>query len=101
MPESSNGYCCGMRFRRGARLDPSQVEDYRGRGSRVPGGPVALGGGGLVTLLVVLALVLLGAPIGGGSDPLGGLVDQSIGTQQPGAVLEECRTGQDANERED
>jgi predicted metalloprotease len=90
-----------MRFRRGARLDPSQVEDYRGRGARMPGGPIALGGGGLVTLIIVLALVLLGVPVGGGSGPLGGLEDQSIGTQQPGAVLEDCQTGQDANERED
>jgi hypothetical protein len=35
-----------MRFRKDARLDPSQVEDYRGRGgaSRVPGGmPMAFG----------------------------------------------------------
>jgi predicted metalloprotease len=90
-----------MRFRRGARLDPSQVEDYRGRGARMPGGPIALGGGGIVTLIVILALVLLGVPVGGGSDPLGGLADQSIGMQEPGAVLTECRTGADANERED
>jgi predicted metalloprotease len=91
-----------MRFRRGARLDPSQVEDYRGAGPRM-GGPVALGGaGGIVTIVILLAVVLLGGnPLGSGSDPLGGLVDQTIRTQAPGKVLSECRTGQDANERED
>ena len=91
-----------MRFRKGARLDPSQVEDYRGRGARMPGAPVALGGGGIVTIVILLAIVLLGGnPLGSGSDPLGGLLDQSISTQSPGAVLTDCRTGQDANERED
>jgi predicted metalloprotease len=92
-----------MRFRRGARLDPSQVEDYRGRGvARMPGTPMALGGGGLVTIVILLAIVLLGGnPLDSGSDPLGGLLNQSVSTQSPGAVLTDCRTGQDANERED
>jgi predicted metalloprotease len=91
-----------MRFRKDARLDPSQVEDYRRAGRRV-GTPVALGGGGgIVTIVILLAIVLLGGnPLGSGTDPLGGLVDQSISTQAPGAVLSDCRTGQDANERED
>jgi predicted metalloprotease len=91
-----------MRFRKDARLDPSQVEDYRGTGTRV-GSPVVLGGGGgIVTLIIILAVVLLGGnPFGSGAGPLGGLADQSISTQAPGKVLSECQTGEDANRRED
>jgi hypothetical protein len=40
-----------MRFRKGARLDRSQVEDLRGR--RVGGTPIALGGGGGIATLVI------------------------------------------------
>ncbi|HEX4746008.1 MAG TPA: neutral zinc metallopeptidase [Gaiellaceae bacterium] len=93
-----------MRFRKNARLDPSQVEDYRGqRAGGIPGGiPVTLGGGGgLIALVVVLAFVLLGG--GGGLGDLGSLAGQTVGpTGQPsGELAQECRTGQDANERED
>ena len=91
-----------MRFRKDAQLDPSQVEDYRGAGPRM-GGPVVLGGGGgILTLIILLAVVLLGGnPFGGSAGPLSGLDDQSIGTQSPGQVLSDCRTGEDANQRED
>ena len=91
-----------MRFRKDAKLDRSQVEDYRGR--RMGGGtPMALGGGGIVTILIVLAVVLLGGNLGGGGG-LGGLGDlagQSAGTAAPGATLDHCQSGQDANEHED
>ena len=100
-----------MRFRKDARLDPSQVEDYRGAGgSRLPGGtPVALGGGGGIVVLVVLVVIALlgGNPLGGdGSGGLGNLTGITVG---PGAGLgtpstelqTECRTGADANTRED
>ena len=56
-----------MRFRKGARLDPSQVEDYRGqRTGGLPGGiPVTLGGGGgLIGIVILLAFIFLG---GGGA----------------------------------
>jgi uncharacterized protein len=42
-----------VRFRDEKELDPSQVEDVRGRG-RVPGGKVAIGGGGLGIVGVII-----------------------------------------------
>ena len=93
-----------MRFRKDARLDPSQVEDYRGQRTRgLPGGmPVTLGGGGgLIAIIVLVAFLFLGG--GGGLGDLGSLAGQTVGpTGQPsGELAQECRTGQDANERED
>jgi predicted metalloprotease len=92
-----------VRFRKDAKLDPSQVEDYRGRGGGgLPGGiPVTLGGGsGLIVLLVVLAFVFLGG--GGGLGDLGSLTGQTVGPNTaPGDLSGECQTGADANERED
>jgi predicted metalloprotease len=93
-----------MRFRKDARLDPSQVEDWRGgRGrSGLPGGlPVTIGGGGgLIGIIVLLAIVLLSG--GGGLGDLGALQDQTIGPGTPSSELKaECRSGGDANQRED
>ena len=92
-----------MRFRKNARLDPSQVEDHRGRGrSSLPGGmPVTIGGGGgLIGILLLLAFLYLTG--GGGLGDLGSLEGQTLG---PGTgsseIQQECRTGADANERED
>jgi uncharacterized protein len=86
-----------MKFRRGARLDAGQVQDRRGaRG----GGGLAVGGGA-GTILVIVVLALLGVDVtGGGTDPI---------SLDPGAAQEEsssdlsstCRTGSDANQRED
>lgn len=92
----------GMTFRRDARIDASEVEDLRGR--RVGTRGVAVGGGGAVGLIVLVLMVLLG---GGSSSGLGSLIDQSVG--QGGAAAEpastllatECRTGADANARDD
>jgi predicted metalloprotease len=90
-----------MRFRRGAKLDPSQVVDLRGRGAG-RGRGMAVGGGG-VGLLVLLVAVLLGVPLPGGEGgPLSNLDDRSISGGPPATVLgEECRTGADANQRQD
>jgi predicted metalloprotease len=91
-----------VRFRKDASLDPSQVEDYRGR-SGVPGGrPVALGGGGgLIGVIVLLAFLFLSGG-GGGLGDLGALSGQSVGPGTASTELQtECRTGEDANQRED
>jgi predicted metalloprotease len=66
-----------------------------------PGG-VAVGGGGLglVGLLIYLAISLLSG--GGGLGQLGPLQDQRVGQgDTPGQVSQECRTGEDANQRQD
>ena len=90
-----------MTFRPGASLDPSQVEDVRG--SRVGGRGVAIGGGGgAIGLIIVIAFVLLG----GSPGDLGALSGQLIGDDggvgpASTALANECRTGADANARED
>jgi predicted metalloprotease len=87
-----------MRFRTGQRLDTGQIQDRRG----VRGGGLAVGGGG-AGLVVVLVLALLGVDIPGGS---GGSDPFSIGTpggeqEAPSDLSAECRTGADANQRDD
>lgn len=92
-----------MRFRDQSRLDPSQVEDVRGR-SGVPGGKVTIGGGGLGIVGVIITLVLVLSGGGGGlSSALTQLDDQSLsGTgSAPSELRSECRTGADANAKDD
>jgi predicted metalloprotease len=89
-----------MRFRRGARLDPGQVTDVRGR--RMGPGGLAVGGGGLglAALVVYLLIAVLGG--GGGLGELAPLEDQQVGRgDTPGEVSQECVTGEDANRRQD
>jgi uncharacterized protein len=88
-----------MPFNEKSRLDPSQVEDRRGRGT---GTAVAIGGGGLGLVILIGALLL-------------GVIDlddlQQIAEQAPAASGEntgeitdleaECQTGADANTRQD
>jgi uncharacterized protein len=85
-----------VRFRRNARLDPGQVQDQRG----MPGGRgLAVGGGG-GAILVVIVLALLGVDVGGGSGSLSlGTGDSSSGPSSD--LSQSCRTGRDANQRED
>ncbi|MEP6812299.1 MAG: neutral zinc metallopeptidase [Actinomycetota bacterium] len=89
-----------MRFRPNARLDPSQVEDVRGR-SRMGGGGIAVGGGGLglVGLIIYIAIQLLSNGQAGGA--LGPLDGSTVATQPPGQVDSSCQSGADANARED
>jgi hypothetical protein len=90
-------------FRDDAKLDTSQVEDLRGR--RVGKGGLAVGGGG-IGLIVTLLIIFLGGNVTGGDGglgELGNLAGQSAGT--PAAnnseLAQDCRTGADADERED
>jgi predicted metalloprotease len=84
-----------MRFDDDSRLDTSQVQDTRR--SRIPGGRVAIGGGAGVLGLVVYLLFALLDP-GGSTGVLPG-VDQ---VQSDNTELEqECRTGEDANTKQD
>jgi uncharacterized protein len=89
-----------MPFRRNARLDPSMIEDRRGRGRGV-----AIGGGGLglVGLAIVLLLQVLGGGSGGGGNVLNQLnqLDQVQTTGGTSGDLAQCKTGADANRTED
>jgi uncharacterized protein len=90
-----------MKFRPGARLDPSQVQDVRGRGGGfgMPGMAVGGGGLGVVGVIIYLAIALLGGGNGGALGPLNG---STVAQQPPGQVLgQECATGADANTKED
>jgi predicted metalloprotease len=94
-----------VRFRNSARLDPSQVEDVRGRGPMLglPGGGLTVGGGGLGLVGVVVYLLIVA--LSGGtslSGSLGNLDGSTVSQAPPGQVLgQECQTGADANRRED
>jgi predicted metalloprotease len=85
-----------MRFRPGARLDAGQVQDRRGGGG---GGRGLAVGGGAGTIVVVIVLALLGVNVpGGGADPY----SLGTGSDEPTTQLSEtCKTGSDANQRED
>jgi uncharacterized protein len=82
-----------MTIRRRARLDPGQVRDQRG------GRGLAAGGIGGIGLIVVLAYVLLGGDPG--QLPVGSLSERTVGGGQGGDLVEACRTGEDAAERDD
>jgi len=85
-----------MRFDEDSQLDTSQVQDTRG--SRIPGGaPVAIGGGAGVLGLVIYLLVNL---LGGSTGALPG-VDQVQVDGDNTQLQQECKTGQDANTKQD
>ena len=88
-----------MSFNRNSRLDPSQVEDRRGRGGR--GTAIAIGGGGL-GLILTIVFMLLGGNLPTSTTGDGGL--EIPATEYPGGLTDldaECQTGADALERED
>ena len=85
-----------MPFNDKSRLDPSQVQDRRGRGAAV-----AVGGGAL-TLVVMLVAYLLGI----NPNDLAGITGQAPAAPTEYAseittLEQECLTGADANTRED
>jgi predicted metalloprotease len=82
-----------VRFRKDANLDTSQVSDRRG--ARSLGLPVA-GGGGIVGIIVLLLTLYLNS--GGGGVPSANGI--SVGGAQSD-LSSQCRTGEDANQRED
>ncbi|MBV9290808.1 MAG: neutral zinc metallopeptidase [Frankiales bacterium] len=85
-----------MRFRSGARLDTSQIDDQRGARSGLPGGRVAIGGGGgLIGLVVTLIIVFAGG--GGGGSGFTGASNGDTASD----LSAQCRTGADANARDD
>jgi predicted metalloprotease len=92
-----------MRFRRGARIDTSQVEDLRGGGRMGRG--VAVGGGGLGLGALVIYLLLSTLTGGGAGTGLDDLLNQTAGgnlQQVPQTeALADCKTAQDANTQED
>ncbi|MGW2477155.1 KPN_02809 family neutral zinc metallopeptidase [Streptomyces sp. NPDC001665] len=85
-----------MQFDDDAGLDTSEVRDVRG--SRVPGGRATVGGG----IAGVIALIL-GLLFGVGPDQLGlSSGDSPTATaSSAGQVARECRTGRDANTKDD
>ena len=90
-----------MRFRPGARLGPSQVEDRRGGGMMgLPVGGLTVGGGGL-GLVGILIYVLISVLSNGSLGSLDNLDGSTVSQAPPGQVLSDCRTGADANARDD
>ncbi|MFI6155027.1 neutral zinc metallopeptidase [Kitasatospora sp. NPDC051170] len=86
-----------MQFDDQGDLDTSQVDDRRG----IPGGKVAIGGGA-VGLIAVLFAVLLGVdPKLLGLSSGGGGSTGSSTARNAGEVQQACKTGADANKRQD
>lgn len=86
-----------MQFDDDAGLDTSEVRDERG--SRLPGGRAAMGGG----IVGVIALVL-GLIFGVGPEQLGLSSDgpeTAASASSAAQVQQSCRTGRDANSRDD
>ena len=89
-----------MRYREGGRLDTSGVTDRRGRGGMGGGRGIAVGGGGLglVGLLIVVVLQLAGGSGGDAGSALGSLAGLGEGQQADNRDLEQrCQSVGDAN----
>jgi uncharacterized protein len=90
-----------VEFDEDVSLDTSQVQDMRGAGGGGFGGRVALGGGGLGIVGVILYFVLSQLGGVGGGVPLS-TTDVGGGEQVANSDLaNECKTGKDANTNHD
>ena len=93
-----------MSFDPGSELDPSQIQDRR---DGMSGRTVALGGGGLGIVGLILGFVLTLSGGGGGGaidvlNQLNGLNGQQVGESgSSGQVASECRTGANAQRTQD
>jgi hypothetical protein len=89
-------------FRKRARLDPSQIEDRRGRSL---GRGVAVGGGGIGVIVALLLIILNLSGGGSGStsveETLRDLEGVTVGDGSTPSDLSHCRTGADAEKSED
>ena len=88
-----------MPFNNRSRLDPSQVEDRRGRGA---GTAIAFGGGGLALIITIVAM-LFGVNLSDLTN-IGTGQQAPLSTESAGGTnnLEaQCQTGADANNSED
>ena len=88
-----------MTFDPNAQLDPTQVTDVRGS-SRMGGrgGGIAVGGGGIGLVIAIIYILLGGNP----GDLTGGGTNQGVDPNTPqSSALASCKTGADANQRED
>lgn len=86
-----------MQFDDNARLDTSEVQDERG--SRIPGGGATIGGG-----IVGIVVLVVGLVLGIGPDQLGlssGGDEPAPASSSLARVEQACRTGQDANTKDD
>jgi predicted metalloprotease len=89
-----------MTFDPNAQLDTSQVTDARGGGRMGGRGGLAVGGGGIGLVIAIVYLLLGGDPsvlMNGGAG--GGTAPDVTGPDS--SALATCRTGADANQRED
>ena len=83
-----------MTFNPGSQLDPGQISDRRGMGR----GGVALGGGGAIGIVILIAYTLLG---GNPNDLAPILEPGAVVGPESSAIATDCKTGEDANTRDD
>jgi len=92
-----------VRFKRGARLNTSQVRDRRGARSIGGAGglPIAIGGGGGIVGVIVLLVLVFAGGLGDLGEVGGGSGGSGLAGGATNDLSEECQTGADANERQD